>query len=423
MPDNEKSDIYKDLPKSGGLSDYWYPVFCYLTLLSYIAVYLTFPNIWNFVLVSIIFLAITVISLRKVPVAHAGVILRFGRRIVDTKKSKDGNIVFLFKREGYFLIFPIPVVENVIFVSMEPKSGVINKDTLIKQLKEIDDQEKAKTITAEEAAKKRSEIGKTVHSIMTAEGVGIIPQIPYAYRVGDPGKVVGLEGGVTRKSEDLSQSEWYESVFLKNFVPEMILSAARGILGTMTLREALSKKITNEKGEEIPIGDGIKDNVEGMGNWDDFGAKILLIRVENIFAAPGSESAFKELQDVIEAEYDYEEKLKRADMDKEMRRRAAEAGYIEKEQEAKGIRVLVEVNRFRVEQEAIAQAEFERRQMLVYLGKKEDDEITPGEAEEYRRFKMGYQLAKSVDNNATFLSIPEFTQTLGRIGEIFSKKP
>ena len=87
MPDNEKSDIYKDLPKSGGLLDYWYPIFCYLTLLSYIAVYLAFPNIWNFVLVSIIFLAVTVISLRKVPVSHAGVILSFVRRVIAAKKS------------------------------------------------------------------------------------------------------------------------------------------------------------------------------------------------------------------------------------------------------------------------------------------------------------------------------------------------
>jgi len=420
---NTENDLYKGLPRSGGLLDYWYPIFCYLCLLSCIAAYFLFPEalILSFALAITVFLIVTLVSLRKVPVAHAAVILRFGRRVIDAKKSKNGNIVFLFKKEGYFLIFPIPLVEDAIFVSMEPKSGVINKDTVIRQLGEIDNQERAKLISPEEAIRRRLEVGKTIHSIMTAEGVGIVPQIPYSYRVKDPGKVVGLEGGVTQMSKNLKPDEWYESVFLKNFVPEMILSAAREILGAMTLQDALSRKARDEKGNEIPIGERIKKDIERTVNWDNFGAEILLIRVENVFPAPGSESAFSELQDIIKAEYDYAEKLRRAEMDKEIRRRAAEASFIERQREADGIRALAEANRYRIEQEAAAQAEFERRQMMIFLGKKEGDPITPEEAEEYRRFKMGHQLAKSVDNNATFLSVPELTQTLAKIAGVFSK--
>mgnify|MGYP001568728084 FL=1 len=422
---NVGSDLYKGLPRSGGLLDYWYPIFCYLILLSCIAAYFVFPDtrVLNFAPISIIFLIVTIASLRKVPVAHAAVILRFGRRVIDRKKSKNERTTFLFKREGWFLIFPIPLVEDFVLVSMEPKSGVINKDTVIRQLEEINSQERASLINAEEAMRRRAEVGRLIHSIMTAEGVGIVAQIPYSYRVKDPGKVVGLEGGVTKRSKNLDRSEWYESVFLKNFVPEMILSAARVILGAMTLVDALSRKVIDENGNETPIGEKIKSDIERTVNWDDyFGAEILLVRVENIFPAPGSESAFSELQDIIKAEYDYKEKKRRAEMDKTIKILAAEATLVERQREADGIRALAEANRFRVEQEAAAQAEFERRQMLVFLGKKEGDAVTPDEAEEYRRYRMGFQLAKSVDENATFLSFPELAKTLSGIGSIFSKR-
>lgn len=321
-------------------------------------------------------------AFRTVQPAFAGLVLRFGSRVIIGETIQYFRVVngqeedvaenefnspdfdehamdilteiilkeYLVKKEGWTLVCPI--VERIVKISLQQREEIINKQ---RQGESDDDY------------KNRAE------SFTTSEGVSIFPALFCLYRVKYPGKVIELEGDI---------DEWGVSPALTKMIHDFVLSGARGIMAKMKITEILNREVKEENGDKVPIGEKIKNEMILSPNFEKLGAEVLTIRLLDV-------KFTKEAQDVLDAL----ENIKKEDLSRR-------AQIIEADTKLKVQKKASEtlVNKSKAElTEAKNKALAENAKIAAFVGKNLGKDPTMAEdGEKYAKFQIGLKVAESL---------------------------
>ena len=291
-----------------------------------------------------------IFSFRIVRPAFAGLVFRFGSRVIISEPKEVISIEYLTKKEGWAFVFPIIV--NILEISLRQHREKINK----KEAGEDDD-----------AYLDRAE------SIATAEGVNIFPKIFYSYKIIDPGKVFELGGGIDRNGD---------SPFLVEMLHDLVIGGTRGVLAKMELTEILSRETKDESGKTIPIDEKIRTEIINTPNFGRLGAELLIIRIEDI-------KFKKDAQDVLDAL----EEIKKKKLSMESQIVEAETRLQVQVKDSETIIVLADANLKKVRAEAAGL----NAAIAAFAGKKAEEITTVEEGRDYAKYQIGLAVAKSLE--------------------------
>lgn len=319
------------------------------------------------------------LSFRVVPPAFAGLVFRLGSRVITSEtvdyfrivdgqnqditdgefnspnfdledpdvKSEVVSTEYLTLKEGW--TFVVPLVEKIKNVSLRQHKEEINE-------KKLEENDENYTNRAE--------------SFATAEGVNIIPEIFYSYKITNPGMVYELGGGIDENGD---------SKFLLEMIHDLIMGGARDVLARMELRDILSRTI-EENGSKILIGEKIRGEIVKTPNFPRLGAEILILRIEAI--------KFKQdAQDVLDAL----EEIKKQKLEKESETVEAEKRLAIQKLDTETLinKSVGELTKAR--NEALAK----NAAIAAFVGKKVDEATTIKDGKAYAQFQIGLEVAKS----------------------------
>lgn len=319
---------------------------------------------------------------RIIQPAFAGLVFRFGSRVITSEtiqyfrivggqkqdipadefndpafdlkapdvKSEVISVEYLTKKEGWTFVFPI--VEKIVEVSLRQHQEKINK-------KETGEDDNAYLDRAE--------------SIATAEGINIFPKIFYSYKIVNPGKVFELGGGIDKNGD---------SPFLIEVFHDLVISGTRGVLSKMEITKILSREIEDEYGNIIPIGEKIRSEIVNTPNFDRLGAEVLIIRIEDI-------KFKKDAQDVFDAL----EEIKKKDLLRRSQVIEADTRLQVQMKDSEAIVILADANLKRARAEAAAF----NAAIAAFAGKKADEPTTAEEGRDYAKYQIGLAVAKSLE--------------------------
>jgi len=337
-------------------------------------------------------------AFRIVSPAFAGLVFRFGSRVITSETVRyfrivDGeeqdipadeldfadvksvviSVEYLTKKEGWTFIFP--AVERILEISLRQHREEIN--------------EKKPSETDEEYLKR-------AESFSTAEGVDIIPEMFYSYKITNPGKVFELGGGIDENGD---------SLFLAEMFHNLIMGGTRDVLARMELTNILSRTI-EENGTKILIGEKIRGEIVKTPNFDRLGAELLILRIEAI-------KFTKEAQDVLDAL----ENVKKQKLEKE-----AEIIEAEKRLEIQKKDSETLVNKSGAElTEARNKAAALNAAIAAFVGKGLEDKTTSEEGQAYAQYQIGLAIAKSLETG-TKVIIPatDMAKTISGLVNVYA---
>lgn len=352
--------------KSFSVFDLWIPVFCFgMALVSAVAFY---EEYWlPAIIVLFIGLLFMAWSFRIVRPAFAGLIFRFGSRVV----LADGE--YLTRKEGWTFIFPI--LERIVEISLRQHQEEIN----------------AKKIgEAEDAYLDRAE------SFFTAQGINIFPEIFYSYKIVNPGMVFELGGGIDENGD---------SPFLAEILHDLVMGGTRGVLAEMELTMILSRKTKDENGLSIPIGEKIRGEIVKTPNYEKLGAEILILRIEDIKSKKDAQDVLDALEDIKKKEFKRQSDIIEADTRLQVQKKDSETVIVKAEAELQ-----------RAKKEALAL----NAEIAAFVGKKVDELTTAEEGRDFARYKIGLAVAKALETG-TKVIIPagDMNKTIAGLINVF----
>ena len=283
-----------------------------------------------------------ILSFRIVQPAFAGLVLRFGSRVVLS------NGEYLMKKEGWTLICPI--VEKIVKISLRQQQQKIN---------------------GKMAGESEDAYWNRAESFSTAEGVNIFPEIFFSYKVISPGKILELNLGVNENGE---------SPFLMEMLYNLVVGGTREVLATMKIREALSRKIEDENGNSVPVGEKIKGEIIKAPTFGGLGAELLILRIVDIKFKKDAQDVLDALEAVKKKELEREAEVIEADTKLEVQKRASETL----------------VNKSQAElTEARNKALAKNADIAAFVGKAVDGKTTVEDGKAYAQYQIGLEVAKS----------------------------
>ena len=321
-----------------------------------------------------------ILSFRIVPPAFAGLVLRFGSRVIFSEniryfrvvdgRQEDINIFefndpnfnpdasdikteivsveYLMKKEGWTFICPI--VEKIVKISLRQQQQKIN---------------------GKMAGESEDAYWNRAESFSTAEGVNIFPEIFFSYKVISPGKILELNLGVNENGE---------SPFLMEMLHNLVVGGTREVLATMKIREALSRKIEDENGNSVPVGEKIKGEIIKAPTFGGLGAELLILRIVDIKFKKDAQDVLDALEAVKKKELEREAEVIEADTKLEVQKRASETL----------------VNKSQAElTEARNKALAKNADIAAFVGKAVDGKTTVEDGKAYAQYQIGLEVAKS----------------------------
>ena len=353
-----------------------------------------------------------VFSFRIVQPAFAGLIFRFGGRVIISETIRYFRIIdgqkqdilaeefndpafnleapdvksevisrdYLTKKEGWTIVFPI--LERIVQISLQQHKERINE-------KKVDETEDIYLDRAE--------------SIATAEGINIFPKIFYSYKIVNPGKVFELGGGINEDGD---------SPFLIEILHNLVISETRGVLAKMEIKKILSRetKDKDKEGRVILISEKIRSEIASMPNFDRLGVEVLILRIEDI-------KFKKDAQDVLDAL----EEIKKKDLLRQSQVIEADAKLQVQRKDSETIVVLADANL----KKATAEAAALNAAIAAFAGKKAGEPTTADDGKNYAQFQIGLAVAKSLETG-TKVIIPatEMSKTIAGLINVFdASKP
>lgn len=397
--------------------DMWFPLFCIAMTGGLLVSALTEEWLW-LLFFSAIAVAVLANAIKKVEPVHEAIVLRLGRRIclgeekiyfykAKKEKAKVGeeeieyleprrkltkheiaardfnpdaeNVEFevwkkyLVKKDGWRIV--LPFFERLVQISLRRQKIEINEPEVI------------------EAGQKPK---KLVESFITGEGVHIVPEVIFFYRVVDPNKVFELGGTIVRNEEGD-----YVSQSLEKAVHDMVLSGSREVLSAGTLETILKRTVTH-RGNIVPFGEKIKDDVQGSTNWERLGSELEIVRIEDIRPEDDAVPILQALANTKTAKLEKQKRETNAQADLAVRTTEAEATLAEKRREAEGIKAIAEATLVQAQKQAAGL----RANILAFLNKKEDESTTPEDSQSYGAYQVGLKRAESLASNTKIVVIP-----------------
>ncbi|MDP2638996.1 MAG: SPFH domain-containing protein [Candidatus Azambacteria bacterium] len=349
------------------------------------------------------------LSFRIVRPAFAGLMLQLGSRVVKSETGRyfrivngaevditeaefndpafdknapdvktDITINYLTKREGWTFICPI--AERIVEVSLRQHQDRINE----KLFDESDEKylERAESFT-------------------TFEGVHVIPEIFFSYKIINPGKVFELEGGV---------DEYGNSPFLERMLHDFVLGGARGVMGKMHIEQILTREIKDENGNSVPMAEKIRDDILQTAKFESMGAELLILRIEDIKFKKDAQDVRDALEDVKKQELERQSKIIEADAALEVQKRASDALIVKSNAE------LVDARNKALGKNA---------EIAAFVGKKVDQPTTLADGKAYAQYQMGLAVAKSLETG-TKVIVPagDMSKTIAGLVNVFeASKP
>lgn len=389
----------------------WSPlVFLAILLVSAFVIYVKKQWLPGLIVLSGGLLFWLILSFRIVQPAFAGLVFRFGSRVITSETTQYFRVVdgqkqdipkaefnapnfdpeapdiirevistaYLTKKEGWTLIFPI--LERIIQISLRQQQREINSQ---------------KAGESEEDYKRRAE------SFTTEEGVGIFPEIFYSYKIINPGKTFELGVGIDKDGN---------SPFLDEMFHNLIIGGARGVLAKMELTKILSRETQDNNGNSIPVGEKIRSEIINTPNFERLGAELLILRIEDIKFTTEAQDVLDALEAVKKQQLEKDAKIIEADMKLEVQKKASET-LVNKS----GAELTEARNKALALNAAIA----------AFVGKKPEEKTTGEDGKAYAQFQVGLAVAKSLETG-TKVIVPatEISKTIAGLVNVFdASKP
>ncbi|KKT12844.1 MAG: hypothetical protein UV93_C0001G0145 [Candidatus Azambacteria bacterium GW2011_GWC2_43_27] len=160
----------------------------------------------------------------------------------------------------------------------------------------------------------------------------------------------------------------------------LVVGGTREVLATMKIREALSRKIEDENGNSVPVGEKIKGEIIKAPTFGGLGAELLILRIVDIKFKKDAQDVLDALEAVKKKELEREAEVIEADTKLEVQKRASETL----------------VNKSQAElTEARNKALAKNADIAAFVGKAVDGKTTVEDGKAYAQYQIGLEVAKS----------------------------